>query len=66
MQNPFEQFIHPITKEDLESDEWEGQFSCQEKGCNGYALEAKYLKKHKVLTWKCQDGHISKLENVDE
>jgi len=51
---------------DLAYDEWGGQFSCQERYCDGYALVARYFPKSKLLTWECADGHISKMENVDE
>ncbi len=65
MSNPFEQLKKP-SKEDVEYDEWSGQFNCSTVGCYGWAKVAKYFPKLMVLAWECQEGHISRLENVDE
>lgn len=66
MPNPFDSLKSQPKKDDLEFDEWGGQFSCSTHGCDGYAKIAKYFPAMKTLAWICQDGHISKLENVDE
>lgn len=60
--------LTPLTnkKPKTNYDEWSGQFSCATYGCNGYAKVAKYFAKEKVLAWECQEGHISKLEDVNE
>ena len=62
--NPF--VIKKPKAEDLTYDEWGGQFSCQERGCDGYAKVARYFKNVRLLSWQCQEGHISKIEDVDE
>jgi hypothetical protein len=60
-------FINKKPKsEDLAYDEWGGQFSCQEYGCEGYAFVARYFKSVRLLSWECQHGHISKIEGIDE
>lgn len=64
--NPFKDLKSAPKVEDAEHDEWGGQFSCSEKGCYGYATVAKYFPRLRVLAWECQDGHISRLENIDE
>jgi hypothetical protein len=66
MTSPFKQLKQKKNVEATEFDEWEGQFSCSTYQCNGYAKIAKYSAKDKLLVWKCQDGHTSRLENVDE
>ena len=65
MNNPFDALKAP-KKQDLNYDEWEGQFSCSTYRCNGYAKVARYFTKQRLLTWECQEGHISRLEDVDE
>lgn len=37
----------------------EGAFSCQE--CDYVVTEARYLTANKLVTWKCPDGHLSKV-----
>jgi len=67
--NPFNTLKRPSKKvkpEDAAYDEWGGQFSCQTRGCNGYALVARYFPKHHLLTWQCQKEHISRVEDIDE
>jgi hypothetical protein len=66
MPNPFESLGKQVEEEDLSYDEWGGQFSCQSSGCNGYALIAKYFKKSKMLAWECQEGHVSRINDIDE
>lgn len=65
MSNRFDALKEP-KEEDVVFDEWGGQFSCSTVKCNGYAKVAKYFPKVRVLAWECQDGHISRMENVDE
>jgi hypothetical protein len=66
LNNPFESLSPKVKPQDVEYDEWGGQFSCQTPRCNGYATVARYLKKQHLLTWQCQEGHISRMEDVDE
>lgn len=67
MPNPFESLFNNKPKEeDLQFDEWGGQFSCQSSGCNGYAKVARYFRKTKLLTWQCEDGHISRIEDMND
>lgn len=67
MNNPFEALKSTPSKEDLAYDEWQGQFSCSEYDCkDGYANIARYFPKSKLLVWKCQYGHTSRIEDVDE
>lgn len=66
MSNPFEDLVPKVKPDDVEYDEWEGQFDCQDYPCTGYARVAKYIKKQRVLAWECQYGHISRVENMDE
>lgn len=65
MSNPFSELKKP-KQEDVEHDEWGGQFDCSTRGCLGWANIAKYFPKVKVLAWECQYGHISRLEDVNE
>lgn len=52
--------------EDLNFQEWGGQFDCSTSACSGWANVAKYFPSTKILAWKCQHGHISRIEDVDE
>lgn len=61
MRNPFLALGKPKL-ENPAGEEVEGAFSCQEDGCWNVAQEARYLEEIEVLTWKCKDGHISKLK----
>ena len=69
MSNPFKDLKKP-KKEELDFEEWGGQFSCQKyidgKPCNGWSNVAKYFPKEKLLAWQCQDGHRSFIEDVVE
>lgn len=38
-----------------------GAMSCQTTGCFEVAHEAKYFEDAALLTWKCNQGHISKI-----
>lgn len=67
MPSPFNDLRDPsaVVIEDVE-----GQFDCLEvingRRCNGYTRAAKYIPSERLLTWKCPEGHISKLEDVDD
>lgn len=61
MRNPFEDLGKPRL-ENPQGEEVTGAFSCQERGCYEVARSARYLEEVKLLTWKCSDGHISKIE----
>lgn len=65
MRNPYEALGKPKPSM-IEFDEWGGVFACQEQGCYEAATIAKYIKKERILTWQCPDGHLSKMEDVDE
>lgn len=64
MKNPFLDLKAPRL-ENPEGEECEGAFSCQERGCNKVAHEARYLREVKILTWKCDEGHISSIEGFE-
>lgn len=66
MNNPFESLGSKVKPQDAEYDEWSGQFSCMTAGCNGYSKIAKYIRSLRVLTWQCENGHISRIEDIDE
>jgi hypothetical protein len=51
--------------EDNNYEEWGGQFACQERGCDGWANIARYVRVKQVLGWKCQHGHFSSMEYSD-
>ena len=53
-------------EEEEHFDEWGGQFSCQERGCDGHANIARYYRKVRLLAWDCQHGHKSTIEGIDE
>lgn len=65
LSNPFDQLKKP-KKEELDYEEWGGQFSCQKYPCRGWATVAKYFPKEKLLAWECEDGHRSYIEDVYE
>ena len=61
MVNPYKNLGKPRA----ESIIWEevgGAFSCQERECWAVATVAKYSDENSLLTWKCPEGHISKIE----
>lgn len=64
MHNPFEDLGKPRL-ENPQGEEVEGQFSCQEHGCRNFNKVARFIAEAKVLTWQCEDGHISKIEGFD-
>jgi len=53
----------PKPPEDYE--EVGGAFTCQVGGCWSTVGEAKYFTASKLLTWKCKNGHISKIEGFE-
>lgn len=61
MPNPFKDLGKP-RPEDISWEEVGGAFSCQEYGCFKTVGEAKYSDSMQLLTWKCPDGHINKIE----
>lgn len=63
--NPFVQLKQPDPKK-MAYDEWGGQFSCQTRDCYEVSDVARYYNKQRVLAWKCANGHVSKIEDVDE
>lgn len=62
MINPFSSLGMP-DKTNPQGEEVEGQFSCQETDCWRISKEARYLNESKILTWICEEGHISKIED---
>lgn len=65
MTNPFEALGKPRV-DNVTYDEWGGMFECQHFRCRSIVEVAKYLKKEKILTWVCGDGHINKIEGVED
>lgn len=61
--SPFDQLGENSKVQNVEWEVWTGSFSCQENGCWEVAHEAKYAPEEKLLTWKCSEGHISKIED---
>lgn len=61
MRNPFEDLGKPRL-ENPEGEEVGGAFSCQERGCYSTVNTARYLEEVQVLTWKCEQDHINKIE----
>lgn len=60
MRNPFVEMADRHVELDWE--EVEGSFACQERGCFKVSGKARYLEEEKLLTWKCSDEHINKIE----
>lgn len=61
MHNPFEDLGKPRV-DNPRGEEVTGAFSCQEDGCFHTAHTARYLEEVELLTWQCEDGHTSKIE----
>lgn len=59
--SPFDSFDKKVVETEWEL--WTGSFGCQEKDCWEVATEAKYAPEARLLTWKCPEGHISKIED---
>lgn len=62
MTSPFKHLSKKAPEDKIVWEEVEGAFSCQEKGCYKTVGEAKYSDENQLLTWKCPEGHISKIE----
>lgn len=62
--NPFEILNRPRL-ENPQGEEVEGAFTCQERGCWDTVHTARYLEEVKLLTWKCSNGHYSKIEGFE-
>ena len=61
MNNPFEYMLgDPL--ENPGGEEVGGSFACQEDDCYNVVTTAIYLDEPGLLTWKCQDEHISKID----
>lgn len=64
MGNPFMRLGEPRL-ENPKGEEVTGAFSCQEDDCYEVASTARYLEEVSMLTWKCKDGHMSRLEDFN-
>lgn len=65
MSNPFEDLRKQPKEQQGETfDTWEGQFSCQHRGCLGWANLARHYPDKQLLLWDCQWGHESRMENA--
>lgn len=68
MANPFKQLKQEFLLNKFEAEGWEevdGPMQCQTKGCRLVAQEGKYSETLKIVTWKCPEGHVSRLENYE-
>ena len=63
--NPFEALGNSRPKK-TDYDEWGGMFECQHFRCRSIVDLAKYYKKDKLLTWVCGEGHVNKIEGVED
>lgn len=61
MNNPYVKMQTP-TIANPQGEEVSGTFFCQEKGCDGVAIEARYIPEVKVLTWKPNCEHVGVIE----
>lgn len=64
MTNPFEDLRLP-TEEELQIEDVQGSFACQDDYCRNVAYKARYVARDSILTWRCLDGHISKIEGFN-
>lgn len=62
MRNPFEDLGKPKL-ENPQGEEVGGAFTCQVRDCWSTVSRARYLEEIKVLTWKCEEGHINQVED---
>ena len=62
--DPFDDLAKPRV-ENPQGEEIDGTFFCQERGCYGAATTGRYIKEASLLTWKCENGHISKMEDFE-
>lgn len=66
MPNPFKILKEQAKLDKLLADgfeEIEGAMSCQTQGCKETVTDGYYSASAKLLTWKCPNGHVSKIEN---
>ena len=64
MRSPFDDLGKPRV-ENPEGEEVGGTFFCQERGCYEVVRIARYIGEAQVLTWKCKNDHISKMEDFE-
>ncbi len=66
MPNPFKELKQQYMLKQFEEEGWEevdGPMQCQTRDCRLVASEGKYSESLKIVTWKCSEGHVSRLEN---
>lgn len=61
MKSPFDDLGHTREPEP-EGEEVTGAFSCQGDDCFLVVTTGRYLSANHVLTWKCPEGHLSKVD----
>ena len=66
MPNPFKELknqyiVNKMIEEGFE--EVDGPLQCQTRDCHEAVPEGLYSESERVLTWRCSNGHISKMEN---
>lgn len=61
LRNPYEDLFDKVD----EGDEVGGAFTCQERDCWSTVTTARYLSRVKILTWICENDHISKIEGFE-
>jgi hypothetical protein len=59
MRSPFDD-LGKTREPEPQGEEVGGTFSCQEDNCLHIVRTARYLTAHKLVTWQCPDGHLSK------
>lgn len=62
MRNPFDDLGKTRVAEP-QGEEIEGTLFCQEQGCYEVATTGRYIAEASLLTWKCKNNHISKMED---
>jgi len=65
--NPFSFRPQPakqVPVNDVET--WGGDFECRTFKCHERVTEATYYREHKRLVWECPQGHVSKIEGVED
>lgn len=67
MSNPWDILGEPEHKPQAlpEFEEVSGAMSCQFSGCFEVVNNGKYFPTEKLLTWKCSQGHKSKIVDID-
>ena len=63
--SPFDSLGENIRASEAKWELYTGSFACQQQDCWKVASEAKFFPKEKLLTWKCSDGHISRIEDYN-